>query len=411
MERTSLENILKLNKHAVSETGELKNLAIQYAQYAYAKEYLDERAASEYMPLIVSVDSGMYGIPELSGKPLVLFNHAIRHIQKKHGARIEDITELAGELESNLLVYQDPYKPNSYIFVLRLLDDTGNRFIAALNANLRHNNIEINSVASIHDKEKLFKHINDAIARNKKIYVNERTGDWLNDSREWELDASTEISLAKVVVHNHLRELLYQTKNGINLDNPQEDESRSSQESLEPLLFSIDLPEGYSWSLKKSEGGSHLKAELLDDGGKLVLTHDPNNDEVICTTPGAFGETQWLKGNLEDPYVLIEDIVKAHVDAKVGMDGLSPLEQAMAEAEEIEQAKRMMLEAEFNVSMSEKAGKTTADRGAAETTLIATPMPRNKQAVSTPARDQLDSSANAAARKQVQAKNQGGRSL
>lgn len=95
------------------------------------------------------------------------------------------------------------------------------------------------------------------------------------------------MSLAKVVVRNHLRELLYQNKNGINLDNPQEGEPRSSQESLGPLLFSIDLLEGCSWLLKRAEGGSRLKAGLLDDGSELVLTHDSDDGEVIATTPGA----------------------------------------------------------------------------------------------------------------------------
>lgn len=77
--------------------------------------------------------------------------------------------------------------------------------LAALDAALTVNGIEVNQVSTVFARAALIKHIGEAMSRSREIYVSERTGDWLISSTEWELADESEISLAQVV-HQRLSE-------------------------------------------------------------------------------------------------------------------------------------------------------------------------------------------------------------
>ena len=89
----AIENVLRINPNALDARGNLKSFTEQYGEYALARE-LDTRSVDRHTPFVLSMDSGVLGVPGLAGRPLLLSNTSLKHIQLKHiqlkhGARSE----------------------------------------------------------------------------------------------------------------------------------------------------------------------------------------------------------------------------------------------------------------------------------------------------------------------------------
>lgn len=89
----AIENVLRINPNALDARGNLKSFTEQYGEYALARE-LDPRSVDRHTPFVLSMDSGVLGVPGLAGRPLLLSNTSLKHIQLKHiqlkhGARSE----------------------------------------------------------------------------------------------------------------------------------------------------------------------------------------------------------------------------------------------------------------------------------------------------------------------------------
>ncbi len=200
---SDIQKVMRINRHAVAANGQLKSLSVQYADYALARERLGARAAGSYLPLVLSPDCSVFGIPELESRPLVLFNGAIRHISYRHELGIEDLESIADEMMRNVLAFEDPITQGHFVFVLQIVMDDA-QVIAALDVNATHTGVEINALRSVHPKDELSQQIMAAVGIGKKVFVNERTGAWLYRSRN--LPEDSPLRLDKAVIE-HLSDM------------------------------------------------------------------------------------------------------------------------------------------------------------------------------------------------------------
>lgn len=286
-EMNPVERASFLNPYSVGPTGQLRSFSEQYAQWALMKEEAGDLAAAKYSTFVLMLDCSHLDVPPLREKPLVMFPRTIRHLSKKHRESIPLLDGLAAEMTENLLVYQDPRKPSHYVFVLAEKDALGNRYIAALEAEERHNTIEVNKLSTVFSKNELTKHLCAALEAKRDFYVNERTGAWLKSSEEWEPGEHVGISLAKAI-HRHLSELYC---------------TRFPEKAIE-LGFD---GEAVGVIDRLLTGEAFVKATFIDSNGSvrepgdpsafpgvLAIFHDPDYDEPpVRVDASTFGIT-WM---------------------------------------------------------------------------------------------------------------------
>lgn len=214
---SDIEGVLAINPNAIDARGNLKSLTEQYGEYALAKE-LDPGSTMRFTPFVLSMNSSIFGVPELAGKPLVLTSQSLKHIQFKHGARIDALNELPFEMAKSLLVYGDQKSSDNVVFVLEGRSENGNRLISIVKASVSYSSIEIAQVRSVHGKRALEKEIAGALAAGRPVHTSTRTGDWLRDPRtlsgEPELSSETRQRLLEVYYTQHPGALAAERESG-----------------------------------------------------------------------------------------------------------------------------------------------------------------------------------------------------
>lgn len=179
---SDIERALAINRNSIDARGNLKPFVVQYGEYALAKE-MDPKSTMDYTPFVLSLNAGIFGVPELSGKPLVMTNSSLKHVKVKHGAQIDVLDGLVVGMLENLLVYGDPKDAGKLVFVLTSTSENGNRIISIVKANTTIDGVEVSQVRSVHGKRELEEEICKALDCGRAFYTNERTGDWLRNPR------------------------------------------------------------------------------------------------------------------------------------------------------------------------------------------------------------------------------------
>lgn len=198
----AIENVLRINPNALDARGNLKSFTEQYGEYALARE-LDPRSVDRYTPFVLSMDSGVLGVPGLAGRPLLLSNTSLKHIQLKHGARTEVLNGFAREMREHVIAYQDPGEPRNIVFALEAVSERGNRIISIVRARAEQNGVAVSQVRSVHGKRELEKEMMRTLDKGLEIWTNERTGRWLRDPRTLSAEAelSSEASQRLLEIH------------------------------------------------------------------------------------------------------------------------------------------------------------------------------------------------------------------
>ncbi len=179
---SDIQKVMRINRHAVTDDGQLASIVQQFANYHFAKAKDPERANREFMPLVLVADCGIYDVPELAGKPLIAFNSAIEHIEERHGGTIDELALLPNELRQNLLVFQDPDQLHHFSFVLQQKSSGGNRFLAVMDVETQANAIAVNRLITCHGKRDLDHKILRSLEMGLSVYTNVRTAALLGDA-------------------------------------------------------------------------------------------------------------------------------------------------------------------------------------------------------------------------------------
>lgn len=198
---TDIDRVLRINPNSLDARRNLKSFVEQYGEYALAKEF-DPKSTMHYTPFVLCLNASVFGIPELADKPLVLTNSSLRHIRVKHGAQIDVLDGLVEEMRGNLLVFGDAEHNGNLDFLLSGLSEHGNRLVCIVKAVAHANGVTISQVRSVHGKNELDYLLKQSLDRERLIYTNERTGDWLrnprNMSAEAELSSETRQRLPEI---------------------------------------------------------------------------------------------------------------------------------------------------------------------------------------------------------------------
>lgn len=198
----AIENVLKINPNALDARGNLKPLVVQYGEYALAKEF-DPSSVDGFTPFVLCMDAGIFGVPGLAGRPLVLSNTSLKHVRVKHGAQIDVLDRLVDEMRENLLAYGDPKEPRNVVFVLASMSERGSRIISIVRARAKQDGVEVSQVRSVHGKRVLDEHITRALDLGREIWTNERTGEWIRNPRNLSADAELSSETATRLLEIH----------------------------------------------------------------------------------------------------------------------------------------------------------------------------------------------------------------
>lgn len=193
---SDVEKVMRINKHALDEKGQLKSFMEQYGEYAFVKETLIEQGVDisrqpeelwGATPFVLALNGGIYGIPEMSNRPLVVTNQALKHIRQKHlkdapgdGVFLEKIFDgLAEKMSGNVLVFQNDVVESHRVFVLQEESRNGHPITTIVEVDNNAKGVEVSAVVSNHGRKDLVGKIARAVEKGRRTYVNERTGAWL----------------------------------------------------------------------------------------------------------------------------------------------------------------------------------------------------------------------------------------
>lgn len=197
---SDVERVMRLNRRALNDKAQLKSFTEQYGEYALIKLAIADlpltqsqaaAAVEEATPFVLAMNGAIFGIPELASRPLVITNKALKHIYKRHvdsyrqglSVALADlapyIDDIAGKMLSNVLVFQDAMHPDHYVFVLSERTSSGKPITTVVNADMHTKGVEIEGIISSHGNDHVLGKVAKSLNRGLNVYVNERTGAWL----------------------------------------------------------------------------------------------------------------------------------------------------------------------------------------------------------------------------------------
>lgn len=247
---------------ALDASGALKGFKSQMVAYKFG-----EMPSGDMF--IVSESSAKMRIPTADDLLLVMTQKTMGKIESEHELSPAFIARLPELIQGHVLAMESLTYPNSVVLVLDARDHSGNDVLAAVHLKVSKNIAEVNEVASLYGKEQLAYMLENTVAAGKRVYVNEKTGDW--------------VSRAGVPfperTFNHLQNLLYQRES---------------------------LPDGYIWKTWDAEPGKSLYAP----DGTLIVEHSFGTHEYRDALHGG----RWR--HCEEDLPLFAHLAWEHHDAK-----------------------------------------------------------------------------------------------
>lgn len=152
--------------------GRIKSFEEQLNDYAF------EEMPSGSM-FIVAESSQEAGVRECADLPIVMKQSIVQKVTVAHDLSLADLRNLPSWLKDYPLALESLSDINSIVLITDAKDIYGNEVLIALHLEKEYQNLELNEIASIYGKKNLAYLIENTFAAGKKIYVNERTGNWL----------------------------------------------------------------------------------------------------------------------------------------------------------------------------------------------------------------------------------------
>lgn len=164
-----------LSKSAYTKDGVLRSFNEQLNDYAF-----EEMPSGDMF--IISESSKSAGIEECADLPIVMKQSIIKKISVDHELSLGELKQLPNWLHEYPLALESLSDIDSLLLIADAKDLHGNDILIALHLEKEYRQIQINEISSIYGKKNLAYLIENTFAAGKNIYVNERTGNWLQHS-------------------------------------------------------------------------------------------------------------------------------------------------------------------------------------------------------------------------------------
>lgn len=154
------------------QDGKIKSFEEQLHDYAY-----DEMPSGSMF--VVAESSKDAGIEECVDLPIVMKQSIVQKVTVAHDLTLAELKNLPVWLKDYPLALESLSDINSIVLIADAKDVHGNDILIALHLEKEYQNLELNEIASIYGKKNLAYLIENTFAAGKNVYVNERTGNWL----------------------------------------------------------------------------------------------------------------------------------------------------------------------------------------------------------------------------------------
>ena len=247
-----IDAIRALAHGAYDERGELRPLRDQIGSY-----FMKDMPTSDMF--VVAESSSELGIPNGLDAPLMMTQNTFNKITEVHEIEPSLVADIAHQIQVHVLAMESITRPNSTVLVLDAKDKDGKDIIAAVHCRVKKDIAEIDEIASVYGKEHLAFLIENTEAAGKKIFVNERTGDWVS---------RTGLPLPERTF-NHLSKLLYDF----------EVAKRINVENMFPELSDFEVDHdpdkrGVVRYTKRYDDGTELKMAAVGEAGPVLWSAD-----------------------------------------------------------------------------------------------------------------------------------------
>ena len=163
----------KISKWGLDKNKNVKNFKLQIKDY-------NKKLLPSGVCLIVLSESKCLKYANINNNPLIINQGNIRKIYNKHSNISHRVIEnLDIELNNSVLAMDSLTRKNSRVVVLNKFSSKGNPIIVTISLNKTNAKIKVNEVTSVYDKKEFQNFIDRTINHNKKIYINEKTEQWL----------------------------------------------------------------------------------------------------------------------------------------------------------------------------------------------------------------------------------------
>ena len=152
--------------------GKIKSFEEQLNDYVY-----NEMPSGSMF--VVAESSQKAGVKECADLPIVMRQSIVQKITVAHDLSLADLRNLPTWLKDYPLALESLSDINSIVLITDAKDIHGNEILIALHLEKEYQNLELNEISSIYGKKNLAYLIENTFAAGKSIYVNERTGNWL----------------------------------------------------------------------------------------------------------------------------------------------------------------------------------------------------------------------------------------
>lgn len=160
----------QLSGSGFGENGEAVPFRKQIEDYAYG------RMPSGDM-FVVSTDS--LSLPVPSPLPILMKQSTVKKVTIAHDLSLSEIERLPNWIAEHPLALESLTELNSIVVVTSAKDKFGREIVVALHLEKELRQVMVNEIASMYGKRNLSYLVENTLAAGRKVYVNERTSDWL----------------------------------------------------------------------------------------------------------------------------------------------------------------------------------------------------------------------------------------
>lgn len=192
-----------LSKSAYEKDGTFRSFNEQLKDYAF-----QEMPSGDMF--IVAESSKEAGVEECADLPIVMRQSIIKKITVAHDFSIAELQQLPTWLKEYPLAMESLSDIDSLVLIADAKDVHGNDVLIALHLEKEYRQLQINEISSIYGKRNLSYLIENTYAAGKNIYVNERTGEWLQHSG---------LPLPERIVNHLSKEIIALKEGSFNIEN------------------------------------------------------------------------------------------------------------------------------------------------------------------------------------------------
>ena len=203
-EEISIENLKRLASSAF-KNDKLLSFKEQIDNYAM------QRTKSNEVLLLDASDSKYRHIPDLNNV-IIIEQSKIKKICEIHKISLEQLSNLDSWLIYTPLVMESLSRQNSMVVFADAKDKDNNEILIALHLQKRAGQkgfeVDVDEITSVYGKENLEYLIENTVAADRKIFVNQNTKDWLRRAEVSFLECLTSLSIDNCSTYQTLQKSL-----------------------------------------------------------------------------------------------------------------------------------------------------------------------------------------------------------